>query len=349
MKKNIFKISICVVVLIGLLTIGYFTINEQSIDIKLNGDSEIEVEVFDKYKELGVQVAGTKKKYTISGSVNTAKLGKYTITYNVKSILNHSIKRKINVVDKTKPEITLTGGDITIYTSEQFSEPGFTAIDNYDKDLTSKVTVTNNVNTAKVGEYEITYTVEDSSKNKAIATRKVIVKEKVVVTSGLTYINGILLVNKQYSVPSTYNPGVDATADAALKQLQQAAATSGYNIPLLSGFRSYSRQNTIYNNYVKRDGQAQADTYSAKPGHSEHQTGLAFDVGALDGNYGETPEGQWLAQNAHTYGFIIRYPKDKTHITGYMYEPWHIRYVGIEHATNIYSQNITLEEYLGVY
>lgn len=349
MKKKIFKIIGLILIALVLLCISYFTLFERLIDIKLKGDSEIEIEVFEKYKEQGAEVTGTKKEYKISGSVNTSKLGKYTLTYSVKALLNHKVERTVTVVDKTKPEITLTASDITIYTSEQFNEPGFTATDNYDKDLTSKVTVTGEVDTSKAGEYIITYTVEDSSKNKTSVTRKVTVKEKIVVTSGLTYINGILLVNKQYSVPSTYNPGVDPTASAALKQLQQAASTAGYNIPLLSGFRSYSRQNTIYNNYVRQDGQALADTYSARPGHSEHQTGLAFDVGQIEDYYGETPEGQWLAKNAHTFGFIIRYQKDKTHITGYKYEPWHIRYVGVEHATNIYNQGITLEEYLGVY
>jgi D-alanyl-D-alanine carboxypeptidase len=119
-------------------------------------------------------------------------------------------------------------------------------------------------------------------------------------------------------------------------------------MPLVSGFRSYSRQKTIYNNYVAIDGVTKADTYSARPGHSEHQTGLAFDVGAIDDNYGNTAAGKWLANNAHKYGFIIRYPKGKTHITGYKYEPWHIRYIGTNHATTIYNKQITLEEYLNV-
>ena len=96
------------------------------------------------------------------------------------------------------------------------------------------------------------------------------------------------------------------------------------------------------------DGQALADTYSARPGHSEHQTGLAFDVGAIDDNFGSTAAGKWLANNAHLYGFIIRYPKGKENITGYKYEPWDIRFLGIDIATKVYESGLTLDEYLGI-
>ncbi|SHM85198.1 D-alanyl-D-alanine carboxypeptidase [Ruminococcus flavefaciens] len=115
-----------------------------------------------------------------------------------------------------------------------------------------------------------------------------------------------------------------------------------------SGFRSYATQNTIYNNYVASDGVEVADTYSARPGHSEHQTGLAIDVNSISNDFIGTPECEWLAKNAHKYGFIIRYPKGKESITGYRYEPWHIRFVGIDTATAIYNSGLCLEEYLDI-
>ena len=130
--------------------------------------------------------------------------------------------------------------------------------------------------------------------------------------------------------------------------MAEAAKKEGYNIPLVSGYRSYELQKTIYNNYIDIYGQAATDTFSAKPGHSEHQSGLAMDVGKIDDNYGNTSEGKWLALNANKYGFIIRYPKGKEHITGYKYEPWHIRYLGVDIATKVYSSGLTLEEYLGI-
>lgn len=350
MKKILFTFIIANISIVTLLLIAYFSLYEPLISIELIGEKTITQEINTQYNELGAKVTGTKKKYTINGVVDTTKLATYTITYKIKHIITKTVKRKVIVVDTTPPELTLLDQDITIYENEEYKEPGYTSIDNHDKDISSNVEVINNLNNKKAGTYKIIYISTDSSNNITTKERNVIVKEKSLYQPSQTptYINGILLVNKKYALPSTYNPGVDTTANNALKQLQQDANKAGYNIPLLSAFRSYSRQQTIYNNYVARDGYTLADTYSARPGHSEHQTGLAFDVGAIDDYYGDTPAGKWLATNSHKYGFIIRYPKGKTHITGYKYEPWHIRYIGIEHATNIYNKNITLEEYLQV-
>lgn len=162
-----------------------------------------------------------------------------------------------------------------------------------------------------------------------------------------TFINGILIVNKQYAVPRDFG-GENAEANNALYELQNAAYLAGFDMPLLSGYRSYDYQKSLYENYVARDGEEAANRYSAKPGTSEHQTGLAFDVGEMSWTYGETAAGQWLVNHCAEYGFILRYLPGKEDITGYMYEPWHIRYVGVEHAAAIMSQGITLEEYLGV-
>ena len=348
MKKKIIIIS-SIILLIALITTAiYFIFYNPFLDIKLKGKNKITLEVNTEYKEPGIITSGTKNKYKVTGKVNTKKLGTYILVYKIKLLKTEKeIKREIIIVDTTKPELKLTKGNISIYQNETFKDPGYEVTDNYDEN--TKVEVTGKIDTKKVGEYKLTYTATDSSNNVTTAERKVTVKKKEVkTTSGLTYINGILLVNKKYSLPSTYNPGVNSTAQGALTKLQNAANKAGHKMPLVSGFRSYSRQKTIYNNYVAIDGVAKADTYSARPGHSEHQTGLAFDVGAIDDNYGDTAAGKCLANNAHKYGFIIRYPKGKTHITGYKYEPWHIRYIGTNHATTIYNKQITLEEYLNV-
>lgn len=164
----------------------------------------------------------------------------------------------------------------------------------------------------------------------------------------ITYINGILIANKTYALPSTYNPGADPTAKAALNEMFAAAKKDGLNLFICSGFRSYSTQKTLYNNYVARDGKAEADRYSARPGHSEHQTGLGFDINKANSSFEGTPEALWLAANCHKYGFIIRYPQGKEHITGYIYEPWHVRYLGVDTATAVYNSGLCLEEYLGI-
>ncbi len=166
--------------------------------------------------------------------------------------------------------------------------------------------------------------------------------------TALTYVSGILVVNKTYALPSDYDPGVDADAMAAFEEMQKAAYAEGYSLYISSGYRSYSTQENLYNSYVARDGKQLADTYSARPGHSEHQTGLAFDLNSVDASFADTPEGKWVAENCYKYGFIIRYPANKTAITGYMYEPWHIRYLGTNIATSVYQSGLCLEEYLGI-
>ncbi len=173
---------------------------------------------------------------------------------------------------------------------------------------------------------------------------------KIYKKDGFTYIDGLLIVNKTYSLPSSYNPGtlLNECYQAFDDMQTDAWYNSGLYLYELSGFRSYTTQKNLYDRYVAADGKAEADTYSARPGHSEHQTGLALDVNSLDDSFANTAEGRWLANNAHKYGFIIRYPKGKTDKTGYIYEPWHIRYVGVEKATKIYNSGLSLEEYYGI-
>jgi D-alanyl-D-alanine carboxypeptidase len=179
-----------------------------------------------------------------------------------------------------------------------------------------------------------------------------------------------VLVNKKNALSESYEPedltvpdvefsfsGNDPkrqmrkVAADALEELINGAKEDGLRLVAVSGYRSYSRQSAIYQANVNRMGEEAANMVSAKPGQSEHQTGLAMDVScesigySLDDSLGDLPEGQWLAENAHEYGFIIRYQKDKTEITGYSYEPWHVRYVGIELATYLFESDLTLEEF----
>lgn len=178
-------------------------------------------------------------------------------------------------------------------------------------------------------------------------TKEHFTRREVTVKDGITYINGILIANKTYSIPSTYNPG-DLTPEtqAAFNEMKAAAAREGLSLKVCSGFRSYTYQKTLYDGYVARDGQAKADTFSARPGHSEHQTGLAADINIAGDEFLNTPEAAWLAANCWKYGFIIRYPKGQENRTGYKYEPWHVRYLGKENAKLVYDSGLCLEDYL---
>ncbi len=182
----------------------------------------------------------------------------------------------------------------------------------------------------------------------------------------------LVLVNKEYALDENYVPAdlvrlnycaadrssewqaMTREAADAFNKMAEDALAEGHEIVVTTAYRSYNFQNYLYNSYVEKEGQAAADTFSAKPGKSEHQTGLAADVSSASVNYrltaafGDTEEGKWLAENCYKYGFIMRYREGKESITGYVYEPWHVRYVGQKAAKEIWEKDLTLEEYLGV-
>lgn len=156
-------------------------------------------------------------------------------------------------------------------------------------------------------------------------------------------------------VPGNESMQLRSEAAKALERMFAAANADGVQLMLSSGYRSYSYQTGLYNGYVKSNGAAAADNFSARPGHSEHQTGLAADIEPtsrhceLQACFAQTPEGQWLAKDAYKYGFILRYSDDQTSVTGYEPEPWHFRYVGVELAGQMHKVGTkTLEEFFGI-
>lgn len=172
---------------------------------------------------------------------------------------------------------------------------------------------------------------------------------KIEVRDGITYVNGILIANKTYSLPESFDPGLLKDVQDAFSKMQQAAAADGIQLWICSGYRCYSYQKQLYDNYVSQDGKEAADRYSARPGHSEHQTGLAIDVNEPSSEFDNTPEAAWLAAHCNEYGFIIRYKPGKESSTGYMAESWHIRYLGdADLCKKIEASGLSLEEYLGI-
>ena len=182
-----------------------------------------------------------------------------------------------------------------------------------------------------------------------------------------------VIVNKKQPLPQAYEPSPLVAPDVGLRtkntdpemklrddaavaveSLVSGAKKAGNELIVVSGFRSYQAQSSVYNSAVRQDGQAEADKYSARPGHSEHQTGLAVDFGLPDRScelevcFAETKAGTWLADHAHEYGFVLRYDKDKQSSVGYDYEPWHFRFVGNELAAEVKKTGQTLEEYFGL-
>jgi len=241
--------------------------------------------------------------------------------------------------------------------------------------ISSVLTMINNNKIAKeaAATLENTPSSQDvNSEESNITSNRTDIDEKVTTETNSTTVSSsstsdiLILVNKSHGLDKTYVPsdlvdvdlqGVRDTqlrseAAAALEKLFEKADEQDITLYCCSGYRSYDTQKELYQENVSLYGQKDADLVSAKPGQSEHQTGLAMDVTAESVNldllesFGDTSEGQYIKNNAHKYGFIIRYPSNKTDITGYSYEPWHLRYVGIESATTIFKKGITFEEFL---
>lgn len=269
-------------------------------------------------------------------------------------------KHVIHIVDTHLPVITLHQENVhipvgipydiktNIKSIQDIADGDIPYIDEAEEGSVARYEIEGDIDIYTTGDYPIRVVAYDKNGQMVESQFVITVEEEGTTTIEPTYIDGILLVNKNHPVDATFGGDIDPDAYNALLELQAAASLEGFDIPLISGYRSYEYQAQLYSDYVAIDGQEMADRYSARPGYSEHQTGLAFDVGAVDDLYGETEAGKWLAAHAHEYGFILRYMQGKEEITGYMYEPWHIRYLGKDIALRVYQSGKTLEEYLGV-
>ena len=376
-KKKYFYLKlllvlIVIIVILLILKFKIFTKEDYSIELIDNLNIEINsaitnLDLVKSYKNL--EIVSTEEK------IDTSTLGEKTINLVIKdkSGEQHDYSFNINIVDTTIPIIegkeefsTTLGNKIDLLA-------GVNVTDNSNEDI--EASIEGDYSFDKVGSYKLYYVAKDSSGNEArkefslevedanlvndepqddgqeevieFTTSKGFKKKK---KNGVTYIDGVLVVNKTYPLPEDYGNGLTSTTTNAFYEMQAASKLENLNIYLSSGFRSYSTQDRIYNNYVARDGKQMADTYSARPGHSEHQTGLAFDVNQINDTFNDSAEAKWLANNCYKYGFILRYPQGKEDITGYKYESWHFRYVGVDLATKLYNNGdwITLEEYFGI-
>lgn len=359
-KKKILLIGIIVLVIL-VTTICLLVFGGKKSDLVLIKDLNVEINsevtllsFVDEVKN-GSVISEDKK-------IDTSKLGRQELAVEVKT--GNKTKKyefTINVVDTIKPEIDGRSEITTTVGKKIDLLEGVTVSDNSKEDI--KVEIKGDYDFNKEGEYELEYYAKDSSGNEISQKIKLIVvsdpnnmtfttskgfKGKVI--DGVTYIDDVLIANKTYSLPSDYGTGLTSTTQNAFDKMNADAKSLGLNLWIASGYRSYATQKRLYNNYVSSDGKEAADTYSARPGYSEHQTGLAFDLNSVEESFANTDEGKWVKDNCYRYGLIIRYPKGKESITGYIYEPWHLRYVGVELATKLYNDGnwITLEEYFGV-
>ena len=275
-----------------------------------------------------------------------------------------------SIVQRNKPIITFNEKVAVVCGEEADLLRGVTAKDETGALL--NVSVEGDYDTNNIGVYKLKYVATDKNNLTTKENFTVYVLQKLesisqestspiyfttskgfegVEINGITYIDGILVANKTYALPESYNPGkLNSIAYSNATKMLDDSKKENLNIWIQSGFRSYELQSSLYYGYGNGDGFDKADTYSARPGHSEHQSGLAFDVNEIDYTFDDTPEANWLSSNCYKYGFILRYPKGKTDETGYVYESWHFRYVGVKLATKLYNNGdwITLEDYFGI-
>ena len=323
--------------------------------------------------------SGEKIVVTVEGEYDIKTIGQYKLKYVATDSSSNKTEEEfvLWVVDNEGPVITFKEYLETTKGKKIDLLAGVSAKDNSGEDIT--VTVEGDYDINKAGSYQLKYVAKDSSSNKTEENFTLKVKEEIlnptqnnntntdtgksetvefttskgykgVTKNGVTYIDGYLVANKTYSLPASFGNGLTGETKSAFDAMTADAKKKGLYIYISSGFRSYDTQKRIYNNYVSRDGVKAADTYSARAGHSEHQSGLALDVNNISNSFAETPEGIWLNNNCYKYGFILRYPKGKTNETGYIYEPWHFRYVGKDLAQKLYNGGdwITMEDYFGI-
>ena len=299
--------------------------------------------------------------------IDTSRLG----TTKVEVVVEQNGKEKtfnfdVEVVDTTPPAIggaesfsVIKGGSVDLASQADVS-------DNSGEKIAVETSGSLDLN--KEGTYQVTLNASDSSGNTASKEVTVTVIDPVSAEgdfaftsrtgvevkreSGVTTAGDTVIVNKSFPLPEEYGPWTltDETLNAYYELINDALNEKGLNLFAIDTFVSHANQGYSYDNYVWTYGYDKAEEAVARPGHSEHQTGLAIDLNWIDTQFGDTEEGRWLSDNCWKYGFIIRYPKGKTEETGFAYQPWHIRYVGKDLAEKLYNDGdwITMESYFGL-
>lgn len=305
------------------------------------------------------------------------ELGEYKIEYKADSEV---FTYKPTIIDKEIPKITAKA-DLNLNIGDEYTDAKLeiSAIDNFDGDISKNVKVEGVVDTKIAKDYPLTLTVKDTSNNEATLKITVHVLDKPSSSNNPPVSNPVntasnskqvvdpnsisVLVNKWNSLPDGWAPNdlvqienniagtyyLRSEASSSFSRMMNAAKSDGVIINVVSAYRTQAYQQNLFDNYYKSDPQ-NAETYSARSRRSEHELGLAIDISydmQLHEYLASTTIGQWMNENAHKYGWIMRYPEGKTDITGYMFEAWHYRYLGTEIANKVKTSGKTLEEYFG--
>lgn len=358
-KKLIFILAIAIIGLTAYLV--FFRIKSR---VVLSNDLHAELNSKAKASDYIKEVK--KGSLVEDANIDTSKSGKIKVTVQVEIMGKiRPYKFKVRVSDTLPPEIQTPDSINCLLGQPCELSKVIRVTDNSNEKI--KIDFKGNVDSDKIGLYDIECSAEDKSGNKSNKNIQISIidinennDDLTFITSngffgerkaGITKVNGILIANKTFTLPSGYGPGgLTSKAADAWTEMEKAANHDGMDIIVVSGYRSYDTQSWLYDKYVEEDGKKEADISSARPGHSEHQTGLAVDINSVEEKFENTPEGKWLNNNAYKYGWILRYTKEGQDITGYIFEPWHYRYVGKKLAEELYNNGdwITIEEYFGI-
>lgn len=350
MKKIVLIISLILVIVLTFFGIKTFTKKEN--EFKKLGYSDNQIEIINTLKNPNIVLNYDYNEFIIELIKNENFIEENLDEYLEFSKYNFSIKDTMYIVNKNfyNEDINYDENIIALMKQQYYIHDNLERYLEYQKnnllefiDIESELQyVVKSVNSNLDYDYYTNTTPTDLSKGYLILVNK------------YNYLESDYVPENMVTIESKYgvNQPLNSEVYEKYKEMWLDASKEGLSLYINSPYRSYSTQNYLYNNYGKRDGYALADTYSARPGFSEHQTGLAFDITSRTTNFdtfASSKEYQWLQDNAHKYGFILRYPKGQERITGYQYESWHYRYVGIEVATKIKELNITFEEYYAYY
>lgn len=351
-KKNIKRLSI-VIIFIGLIITTYKLTNKNN-DVNMN-----KIEKMMKEYNIDKKDYSKTLEYVLLNNIYNEK---YLKEYEDIEFIN---KDNFGTILNTFLPKGYSGKEINYIL--KLSNKNIDYLSNINYQNISKYYSYKNFDASKIERYN---NYQDNNLNiKDIITRVNLNLDLEVYTDTNEVINPddlLVVVNKYNHLPKSYKPNDLVNIDGAynnqvqvrkilkepFKKLQEDALKNGIKLMPTTAFRSETFQKTLYDNYVSKDGIKKADTYSARPGYSEHQTGLAIDLKNMDlgSNIRLTDENyEWLSNNAYKYGFIIRFPEEKIDITQYQFENWHIRYVGLEHAKIIYENKLSLEEYIDLY
>ena len=332
---------------------------DYSFDVKVIDDEKPVIKGKDKYTtEEGTKIdllkdvtvtdnSGEEIKASIDGKYDFNKPGTYSLKYVAKDSSGNEATKDFELVVTKKVVVVqkVESVEKTIETKKEDTTKKSNSSTTKKSTTTKKTTTSSSSGSKPINGTSSSLNGTKTSKGYTITVK-----------NGIAYINGIMIANKTYALPKSYAPGgLTSTTRAAANEMIAAAKKDGVSLYIASGYRSYATQDNLWTKRKNKNGIAFADSGTARPGHSEHQTGLAFDMcgsgsGCITSEYHNSKGAKWMAANAYKYGLILRYPNGKAGITGYKYESWHFRYVGKDLAAKLYNGGnwITLEEYFGI-